>query len=82
MSVTNVEVELRDHESFDKLVKRFIRKCKKEEILEEYRKTLTYDKPSTKKRKERKERKRLLEYLERKRLRKQAQKEKFQKKGK
>mgnify|MGYP003649382968 CR=1 FL=1 len=46
----NVEVELRDRETAERLIRRFIKKCKKEKILEEYRARTYYEKPSTVKR--------------------------------
>ena len=46
----NVEVELRERETTEKLIRRFIKKCKKEKIVEEYRARTHYEKPSTIKR--------------------------------
>ena len=47
----NVEVKLRDGETSDHLMKRFFKKCKKSEIVREYReKTEFYLSPSQKKR--------------------------------
>jgi ribosomal protein S21 len=46
---TNVKVELRRGESGERLIRRFIKKCKKEHILEIYRdRTTYYIKPSVK----------------------------------
>lgn len=46
----NVKVELRRGETSDRLIKRFIRKCKKEKVVEIYRaRTAHYIKPSVKK---------------------------------
>tara|TARA_A100001515_G_scaffold137610_1_gene130369 strand:- start:505 stop:726 length:222 start_codon:yes stop_codon:yes gene_type:complete len=46
----NVQVRLRRNESSDRLIRRFIRKCKKEKVVETYReKTDCYIKPSVKK---------------------------------
>jgi small subunit ribosomal protein S21 len=48
---TNIVVKLRRGETSEKLVRRFIRKCKKEKVVETYRaKTDHYIKPSVKKR--------------------------------
>jgi ribosomal protein S21 len=48
---TNIRVELRRGESTERLIKRFIKKCKREKILETYRdKTAYHIKPSVKKR--------------------------------
>ena len=48
---TNVKVELRPRESAERLIRRFIKKCKKERIIETYRtKTSYYIKPSVKRR--------------------------------
>jgi len=48
---TNIVVKLRRGETSEKLVRRFIRKCKKEKVVETYRaKTDHYIKPSIKKR--------------------------------
>ena len=46
----NVQVRLRRNESSDRLIRRFIRKCKKEKVVETYReKNDCYIKPSVKK---------------------------------
>ena len=47
---TNVVVRPRRNEPTERLIKRFIRKCKKEKVVEEYRtRTDHYIKPSVKK---------------------------------
>ena len=47
---TNVRVQLRRNESSERLIRRFIKKCKKERILETYRaRTAFHVKPSVKK---------------------------------
>jgi ribosomal protein S21 len=61
---SNVVVKIRRGESTEKLIRRFIRKCKKERVVEEYRaRTDYYIKPSVKKKlksdKARRERKKL-----------------------
>jgi len=45
---TNVRVELRRGETSERLIRRFVRKCKKERVVETYReKTDYYIKPAT-----------------------------------
>jgi len=45
----NVKVELRRNETSERLIRRFIKKCKKERLIETYReKTGHYIKPSVK----------------------------------
>lgn len=61
---SNVVVKIRRGEPTEKLIRRFIRKCKKERVVEEYRaRTDYYIKPSVKKKlksdKARRERKKL-----------------------
>ena len=68
---SNVSVHLRRGETSDRLIRRFIKKCKKERIVEQYRaKTDHYIKPSVKKRIKRekaiREQKKLQRKLERK----------------
>ena len=48
--VTNVSVEKRHNEPFERMLKRFIKKVKKDGILEEVRDRRHYVKPSVKKR--------------------------------
>lgn len=36
MSVINVEVEPKPYESFEKLIRRFVKKCKKEEVAKTF----------------------------------------------
>jgi ribosomal protein S21 len=51
----NVSVSLSDvGGNPHKLIRKFIKKCKKERIVEEYRDRIFYEKPSTKKRREKK----------------------------
>ena len=60
----NVEVKLKDkNESFERLIRRFIKKVKKEKIIEDYRDRRYYEKPSVRRKKERLKRKKLLEKL-------------------
>ena len=46
----NVKVERKDNENIERLIRRFVKKVKKEGILEEYREKMYYEKPSDKKR--------------------------------
>jgi ribosomal protein S21 len=50
----------------DKMVKRFIRKCKKEKIVEQVRENSYYEKPSAVRRKTAKKRRRVLDKLKEK----------------
>lgn len=60
----NVEVSPRNkNESFEKMVRRFIKKVKKQKIIENYRERSYYKKPSTRRREEAIKRKKLLEKL-------------------
>jgi len=60
----NVEVEVnyRD-ENPEKLIRRFVKKVKKERILENYRDRMYYEKPSTKKQRLKARRRKVLEKL-------------------
>ena len=49
---TNVKVELRRGEPSERLIRRFIKKCKKERIIEDYLDRRFHVKPSTKRRRE------------------------------
>lgn len=65
---TNVRVSLRRGESSERLIRRFIKKCKKERIIETYRaRTDSYIKPSVKKKLKSKKARRERQKLERKR---------------
>jgi ribosomal protein S21 len=46
----NVEVVLKPNESADRLIKRFIKKCKKSDIIKEYLEKTIFRSPSQKKR--------------------------------
>ena len=60
----NVEVSPKNkNEPFEKMVRRFIKKVKKQKIVENYRERSYYKKPSTKRREEAVKRKKLLEKL-------------------
>ena len=63
---TNVSVTQRNNESAERLIRRFIKKCKKERIIEEARERMSYQPPSVKKREKRKRAKRALEREKRK----------------
>jgi ribosomal protein S21 len=46
---TNIKVELRRNETSERLIRRFVKKCKKERVIETYRdRTGYYVKPSVK----------------------------------
>ena len=68
---TNVRVSLRRGETGDRLIRRFIKKCKKEKIIDTYRtKTDYYIKPSVKRKLKRKKAIRERQKLQRKQERK------------
>ena len=58
-SPIQVEVRPRKNESAERLIRRFTKKVKKEGVIEELRDRRYYEKPSTKRRKEKNRRKRL-----------------------
>jgi len=67
MRAVRVEVELRHKdEPFERLVKRFIKKVKKERIIEEYIDRRYYEKPSLRRKKEARRKKKVLEKLRKK----------------
>jgi len=59
----HVEVIAREGESGERLIRRFMKKVKKERILEDFREHTFYEKPSTKRRKAKKARDRVLRKL-------------------
>jgi small subunit ribosomal protein S21 len=61
--VINVEIIPRRNESPDKMIRRFMKKVKKEGILEEVRDRSYYVKPSEKRRRKRRERDRVMKKL-------------------
>ena len=64
----NVEVKPKNpNEPFERMVRRFVKKVKKQRILEKYRERMYYEKPSDKKRKDAANRKKTLEKLRRER---------------
>jgi len=75
MAAVNVSVRARGREPAEKLIRRFIRKCKKEKIVERYRERHDhYVKPSEKRRIKRRKAKRLreLDELKRSKIRKRS----------
>jgi len=68
---TNVRVRLRRGETSDRLIRRFIKKCKRERIVETYREKTSYHiKPSVKKKLKREKAIREQQKLQRKKDRK------------
>jgi len=60
----NVEVTRRGDESIERMLKRFIKKCKKEKIIEEYKARRYYVKPSEKRRIKRRRRAKIARELQ------------------
>ena len=59
-----VEVKPRyDNEPYEKMIKRFMKKCKKERIIEDYRDRRYYEKPSIKRKRKKARRQKVLEKL-------------------
>jgi ribosomal protein S21 len=69
----NVECVLKPNESTDKLIKRFIKKCKKEEIIKEYLEKISFFRSPSEKRKHKRAKNRHLRHKE------QRKSEKFNK---
>ena len=68
---TNVKVDLRRGESTERLIRRFIKKCKRDKVVELYRaRTDHYIKPSVQKKLKSQKARRDAQKLERKRLKK------------
>ena len=64
----NVEVKPRyNGEPVEKMIKRFVKKTKKERVVEKFIDRKRYEKPSTKRKRERERRKKVLEKLRLKR---------------
>ena len=64
----NVSVKPRGNkDTVQRMIKRFMRKCKKERVVEQYRENTYYEKPSVKKRAAAKRRRRVLDKLKNKR---------------
>ena len=62
----NVEVKRRENESIERMLKRFMKKVKKEGVMEELRERAYYKKPSDVKRLKKKRRKRIAQDIQRK----------------
>jgi len=62
----NVEVYPKKNEPIERTIKRFIKKSKKESIVEDYRERMYYEKPSDRKRRMAKRRKAVLDKLKHK----------------
>ena len=60
---SNVTVEPKPNEPVERTIKRFLRKVKKSSIADEFRKRRYYEKPSDRKRKEKKRREAVLRKL-------------------
>tara|TARA_Y100000034_G_scaffold129276_1_gene185428 strand:+ start:878 stop:1120 length:243 start_codon:yes stop_codon:yes gene_type:complete len=63
MKSVNVEVRLRKDENIERALKKFVKKVKKERILEDVRERMYYEKKSEEKRKMKKRRKATLDKL-------------------
>tara|TARA_Y100001963_G_C6399579_1_gene273445 strand:+ start:113 stop:325 length:213 start_codon:yes stop_codon:yes gene_type:complete len=62
----NIIIKPRGREHQDRMIRRFIRKCKKEKIIEQIRDRRYYKKPSERKREKERRRKALIEKEKRK----------------
>jgi len=51
-------------EPIEKLIRRFVKKCKKERVIENYRDRMYYEKPSLARKREKERRKKVLEKLQ------------------
>ena len=60
----NIEVVARNGEPADRLIKRFLKKIKKENLMEELNSHTYYEKPSEKRQKKKKEKARVLNKLQ------------------
>ncbi len=58
---SHITVIVRPNEHPERAIKRFLKKCKKLKIVEEFRKRQYYEKPSVKRRREKLRRKRVIE---------------------
>ena len=63
MKSVNVEVRLRRDESIERALKKFVKKVKKERIIEDVRERMYYEKPSEVRRRLKKRRKATLDKL-------------------
>ena len=66
----HVEVQVRDQEQIERMIKKFTRKVKKSGVLEEVRERRHYTKPSVKRRMKKLEKKRLIKIANEKRKKK------------
>ena len=62
----NVEVKRRENETIERMLKRFMKKVKKEGIMEELRERVYYKKPSDVKRRKKERRKKVAQDVQRK----------------
>jgi small subunit ribosomal protein S21 len=60
---SHVTIEPKGNEHIDKTIKRFLRKVKKSGLADDYKKNRYFEKPSTKRRKEKKRREAVLKKL-------------------
>ena len=63
-----VEVRPRPNEPTERLIRRFVKKVKKEGILDEVRDRMYYEKPSVKKARQKRQRKRVMEKLKKEKI--------------
>ena len=66
MAVRSINVEVKpkyENEDVERMIRRFTKKCKKEQIIENFKNRMRYEKPSIKRKKERARRKKVLEKL-------------------
>ena len=66
MAVRSINVEIKpkyENEDIERMIRRFTKKCKKERIIENFRDRMRYEKPSIKRKRERAQRKKVLEKL-------------------
>ena len=59
----NIQVEVRNSEYPERAIRKFLKKVKKERIIENYRNNMYYEKKSTKRRRKKINRKRVLQKL-------------------
>ena len=59
----NVSVEVRDGQSITSAIKKFMKKVKRSGIIEQYRKSLEYEKPSDKRKRKARRREKVLKKL-------------------
>jgi ribosomal protein S21 len=64
MHPVNVEVRLREGESIDKMIKRFFKKCKKQDILKEHLEKISFHRTKSQKRRDKIQKNRHLRRVE------------------